>query len=301
MHGDRTTRLASLIVIGTGALWGLYWVPVRRLAELALPGAWGTLAIVASAALLLAPVALVRRRGLTRADPRALASVALGGVAFALYSVGFVYGRVAIIILLFFLTPVWSTLIGRYVMGWRTPRLRIAAIVVGLAGLGLVLGADGDLPLPRGAGEWLALISGLLWSIATTGIRSRLSVRPADAAFVFALGALAGTLVLTPFLEPRPAGVAPEHRVATLGWAIAAGGLWWGLSMASLMWATARLEPARVGILLMTEVVVGTLSAAALAGEHLGPREFAGGALVVGAGLMEVWPLRRRAPRSAPG
>jgi len=301
MPGDRTTRLASLIVIGTGALWGLYWVPVRRLGELALAGGWGTLAIVATAALLLAPVALARRRRLRRADPWALASVALGGVAFALYSVGFVYGRVAIIILLFFLTPVWSTLIGRYVMGWSTPPLRLAAIVVGLAGLGVMLGANGEVPLPRGAGEWLALISGLLWSIATTGIRSRLIVAPAEAAFVFALGGCAGTLVLAPFLEPWPPGVAPEHVVATIGWAIAAGGLWWGLSMASLMWATARLEPARVGILLMTEVVVGALSAAALAGEHLGAREFAGGALVLGAGLMEVWPIRRNEARSARG
>ncbi len=301
MHADRSSRLASLIVIATGALWGFYWVPVRRLAELALPGAWGTLAIVATAAVLLAPVALRRRRRLTRADPWALASVALGGVAFALYSVGFVYGRVAIIILLFFLTPVWSTLIGRYVMGWRTPRLRLAAIGVGVAGLGLMLGADGDLPLPRGAGEWLALISGLLWSIATTGIRSKLSIAPAAAAFVFVLGASAGTLVLAPFLAPWPPALAPPQLVATIGWASAAGGLWWGLSMAGLMWATPRLEPARVGILLMTEVVVGALSAAALAGEHLGAREIAGGALVVCAGLMEVWPIRREASRSGLG
>ena len=32
---------------------------------------------------------------------------------------------------------------GRYLMGWPTPRLRAAAIVVGLAGLALMLGGDG--------------------------------------------------------------------------------------------------------------------------------------------------------------
>jgi drug/metabolite transporter (DMT)-like permease len=295
MHGDRTTRLASLIVVATGALWGFYWLPVRHLAEIGLPGAWGTAAIVAAAACLLAPVARGRRRRLAGAEPSALAAIALGGVAFALYSVGFVYGRVAVVILLFFLTPVWSTLIARYVLGWPTPRLRVAAIGVGLAGLGVMLGADGDLPLPRGAGEWLALSSGVLWSIATTGIRTRSILAPADAAFVFALGALAGALVLAPLLEPWPSAIAADVVASTIGWAIAAGGLWWGLSMAGLMWATARVEPARVGILLMTEVVVGALSAAALAGEQLGPRELAGGALVLGAGLLELWPVQRRA------
>ena len=305
MHGDRTTFLASLIVVATGALWGLYWLPVRRLAELDLPGPWGTLAIVGATAVLLAPVAFARRRRLTSAGPVTLVSVALGGVAFALYSIAFVYGRVAIVILLFFLTPVWSTLIGRYVMGWPTPRLRLAAIVVGIAGLGIMLGADGEVPAPRGTGEWLALGSGVLWSIATTGIRTERALGPGEAAFVFAGGAVAAVLLLAPWLEPWPspmaAPMATASVVAAIGWATAAGALWWGLSMVGLMWATARLEPARVGILLMAEVLVGSLSAAALAGESLEPRELAGGALVLGAGLLEVWPIRRRAGRGPRG
>lgn len=297
MTDPRTTWLATLIVVATGVLWGFYWLPVRRIAAIALPGAWGTLAIVAAAAVLLAPGALRRRRQLAAADRVALASLALGGAAFVLYSVGFVYGRVAVIILLFFLTPVWSTLIGRFIMGWPTPRLRRAAILCGIAGLAVMLGGDGDLPVPRGTGEWLALASGLLWSLATTGIRSRSTIGPVAAAFVFALGACATALILAPLLEPWPrlalADVGP-----LLGWATAAGGLWWGLSMLGLMWATARLEPARVGILLMTEVLVGAASAAWLAGERLGPLEILGGTLVLCAGILEVWPARQRAGHS---
>lgn len=294
MQADRKTQLATLIVVGTGALWGFYWVPVRHLTEIALPGAWGTLAIVTSAAVLLAPFALMSWRRLVASDPLALASVGLGGVAFALYSIGFVYGRVAIIILLFFLTPVWSTLIARYILGWPTPRMRIAAIVVGLGGLALMLGAGGEMPVPKGAGEWMALLSGMLWSAATTGIRTKSELRPIDAAFVFALGACAATLLLAPWLEPWPVAVAARRLGPAVGWAVATGGLWWGLSMAGLMWAAARLEPARVGILLMAEVLVGAVSAALLAGEHLGRLELVGGALVLCAGVLEVWPVHRR-------
>lgn len=293
MRNDRTTLVASLIVVGTGALWGFYWLPVRRLAEIALPGAWGTLAIVAAATVLLAPLALKRRQRLGGADPLALASIALGGAAFVLYSVGFVYGRVAIVVLLFFLTPVWSTLIARFVMGWHTPRLRVAAIAVGITGLAVMLGADGAVPVPRGAGEWLGLISGMLWSIATTGIRAKPSLGPGEAAFVFAAGACAGALLLAPFFEPLPSDITFGSVGRALGWAIAAGSLWWGLSMASLMWAAPRLEPARVGILLMAEVLVGAISAAMLAGERLGGLEIIGGALVLCAGILEVWPIRR--------
>jgi drug/metabolite transporter (DMT)-like permease len=69
--------------------------------------------------------------------------------------------------------------------------------------------------------------------------------------------------------------------------------------MAALMWAAARLEPARVGILLMAEVLIGTVSAAVLAGEALGAVELIGGALVLAAGVLEVWPVRGNAPAPA--
>jgi drug/metabolite transporter (DMT)-like permease len=293
MDSDRTTFLASLIVAATGAFWGLYWLPVRQLAETALPGAWGTLAIVAAAAVLLLPFAVKGRRRLADASPLALASIALGGVAFVFYSVAFVYGRVAIVVLLFALTPVWSTLIGRYVMGWPTPRLRIAAIVAGIAGLAVMLGSDGEVPVPRGTGEWLALISGILWSLATTGIRSKADLGPGEASFVFAAGACAGAVVLALALEPLPGSLSFENVWPAIGWAFAAGGIWWGVSMAGLMWAAPRLDPARVGILLMPEVLIGTISAAVLAGERLGVLETIGGAMVLCAGVLEVWPIRR--------
>ncbi|NRG18169.1 DMT family transporter [Rhizobiales bacterium] len=291
----RITHLATAIVVFTGALWGLYWLPVRSLAEAGLPGAWGTVVITAAATLMLSPLAFLRRRQFARTNRVALASIALGGAAFALYSIGFVYGRVAIIILLYFLTPVWSTLIGRYVMGWHTPRMRVLAILVGLAGLAVMLGADGELPVPRGTGEWMALISGILWSVATTGMRAKSDLEPVAAAFVFALGATVLALLLAPLLKPLPGALPGEGLLASLGLAFATGGIWWGLSVGGLMWATVRLEPARVGILLMTEVVVGVVSAAALAAEHLDPLEIAGGALVLCAGLLEVWPTRSAA------
>jgi drug/metabolite transporter (DMT)-like permease len=290
---ERIPLVASLLVAATGIFWGLYWVPVRRVAELGIPGAWGTLGIVAVATLLLGPFALSGGHRLARCTPLALGSIALGGFAFALYSAGLVYGRVAIVILLFFLTPVWSTLIGRYLMGWPMPRLRGAAIVVGIAGLVLVLGAEGGVPTPSSLGDWLGLVSGLLWSVATTGMRTQVETGPGETAFVFALGALLGTAVLAPALAPWPGLPPAETWLPALGWTLAAGGLWWGLSLAGLMGATIRLEPARVGILLMSEVLVGVVSAALFAGERLGPLEIAGGALVVAAAALEVWPVRR--------
>lgn len=289
MSSARATYLATAIVIGTGVLWGFYWLAVRQLDGLGLPGAWGTLAITVAAASVLVPFVGVRR--LCRADRGALASIALGGVAFALYSIGFVYGHVAIIILLWFLTPVWSTLIGRFIMGWDTPRLRVWAIAVGLIGLFVMLSAGGEVPVPRGVGEWMALVAGVLWAVATTGIRVRPAVAPIEAAFVFALGAVAVSGVLAPVLSDGPEVV---NAGAVAFWAVVTGALWWGPAMALLMWAATKLDPARGGILLMSEVLVGAVSAAFIAGEVLSVPELIGGALVLCAGVLEVWPVKRK-------
>lgn len=285
--------LATLIVAATGMLWGFYWVPVRALEGLGLPGPLGTVAVTLAAVLVLAP-RVIWRRTLAGADGWALAAVALGGAAFALYSVAFVYGRVAMVILLYFLTPVWSVMIGRFLLGWPVSRLRLVAIGVGLTGLVVMLAADGTWPLPEGPGEWMGLLAGVLWSISTTGIRLRPGLEPSASALVFGFGALALALVVVPLMEPWPPAIRVLAPWSAAAIALAAGGLWWVGTILGLLWATARLEPARVGILLMTEVAVGAGSAAWLAGEHLAAPELVGGALVLVAGLLEVWPERRR-------
>ncbi len=300
MTRDRISFLASAIVLWTGCLWGFYWLPVRALDEMGVSGPWGTLCITLAATVLLAGPAFVRRAQILKCDRVALASILLGGGAFALYSIGFLYGRVALIILLWFLTPVWSTLIGRYVMGWHTPRLRIFAIVAGIAGLMVMLSAGGSVPLPRGLGEWMSLIAGVLWAISTTGIRAKSDLDPLSASFVFTLGASAAALAMALVLAPMPVLAQIEQPFAMTGLALFTGAVWWGASLAGLMWAAVRLDPARVGILLMSEVVIGAVSAAVLAGEHLVMAEIIGGALVLCAGVLEIWPQRRENAPPAP-
>ena len=226
-----------------------------------------------------------------------LASIALGGAAFALYSIGFLYGKVALVVLLWFFSPVWSVLIAKYLLRWHVPKLRYVAIALGLAGLFIMLGGDGGIPVPGSLGEWMAFIGGLIWALATAGMRLKSDVPPLPAAFVFALGATVTSIAFAPFLEPLPTIILSDLPLLTAQ-VLLTGGLWWGVSIAALMWATLRLDPARVGILLMTEVVFGAVTAAILAGESLSTSEMVGGALVILCGLLEVWPTKDEPSRS---
>lgn len=281
--------LASAVVLLTGIIWGVYWVPVREIAELGLDGAWGTGAITLAAAAFLLPFVLADTAALRGKDVVGILSIALGGAAFALYSIGFLYGKVALVVLLWFFSPVWSVLIARYLFRVQVPVLRLLAIVVGLAGLFIMLGGDGGLPVPANLGEWMAFVGGLIWAFATAGMRLRSDVKPLPSAFLFALGATLTSFATAPFLEPFPT-IATGDLFAVATTALVTAGLWWVLSIAALMWAAVRLDPARLGILLMTEVVFGAATAAIFAGEGLSTSELTGGALVILSGLLEVWP-----------
>ena len=50
-----TAFFASAIVLCVGVLWGVYWLPVRAIAEPGLDSAWGTGAITLAAMLFLLP------------------------------------------------------------------------------------------------------------------------------------------------------------------------------------------------------------------------------------------------------
>jgi len=78
----------------------------------------------------------------------------------------------------------------------------------------------------------------------------------------------------------------------------------WGLLLALYVvpmlfltiWPATLLTPGRIGILLMSDALVGVISAAALAGEPFGLREVLGTILIVGAATVEVLGQRDKSP-----
>lgn len=279
--------------MAVGALWGLYWLPLRALNAIVKAGPWVTFVVLVPACIVLAPAAWRAHKRQQTISKRGLASVALGGASFALYSIALLYGQVAVVILLFYLTPVWSTLVARFVLGWPISGRRYAAIACGLVGIALVLyTAYGGLPIPHTIGDWLGLLSGLLWALASTGMYTHSRTGALATNFIFCAGAIVTALIMALALGgtitlPQ---LAPTAYVQATAWVLLIGGLWWALALAALMWATQRLWPGRVGILLMSEAVVGALSAALFAAEPFDTLMIAGTALVVGAGVLETVP-----------
>jgi drug/metabolite transporter (DMT)-like permease len=66
-------------------------------------------------------------------------------------------------------------------------------------------------------------------------------------------------------------------------WLLLFGVLWMPVVLWLTMFGASRLDPGRVTVLLMLEVVIGLVSASVLTDEPFGPREVVGAVLIVAA------------------
>lgn len=286
---SRETALAALAVALAGCIWGALWIPLRHLESTGLIGPWANIGAGAAATLVMLPLALWRMRR-TKASWSLLLMGFFGGTAFNLYNNGVMISDVVHVMLLFYLTPIWSTLLARLFLGQPITATRILTIMLGFAGLAIVLGAEGWLPIPRRLGDWLALCSGIFWALAAVLLRKRDEIPPYDSAFSFFAVGLVTSVLLPLLVMPT---VLLEHvptyadLVRSLPWLILLGPLLWVPAQLLLMWGTKRLDPGRVGILLMGEALVGAATAAILTDEPFGWREIVGGLLILGAGLID--------------
>jgi drug/metabolite transporter (DMT)-like permease len=149
----------------------------------------------------------------------------------------------------------------------------------------VVFGIGTGLPVPRSGAEWMGLLSGFLWGASMVALRRV----PPDASeldkvfvqFLF-LGLLFALFALVPGGHPW-AMPTPAVFWHSAGWLLLLGLVWMPLVLWLTMFGGSRLEPGRVAVLLMLEVVIGLASAALLTREPFGPRELVGAVFIVGA------------------
>lgn len=288
MRSDVAIR-ANAAVAFAAILWGLWWLPLRWLERSGLPGDWATLALNAAALAVLVPYLWTRRRWFKEVGVGICLAGLLYGVMMALWNHALIVGEVVRVVLLFYLAPIWSTLLALFVLRARISPMRALSIVLGLAGAAVILGFEGGIPMPRNEGDWFGLIAGLVFAFSATFARGsgagagfRMTV------FSFAGGMLFG-LLLAMVSPVAPAGHEMLEALP-LAAAIALCGM---LPITWLvLWGATHLDPGRVSILLLLDVVASTISAAILTDEPFGWREATGCVMILLAGLAEAspWP-----------
>ncbi len=274
------------VLLFSASLWGLSWWPLKGFAAAGLSGpvlvllSYGVVGLVGMPWLLRERVHWRSEAGLL------LLLAAVGGWANAAFVSALVLGDVVRVMLLFYLSPVWSVLGGRLFLGERVSRRRAGAVALALVGAFLVVGGFDAANAALSVADLLALSAGL--AFAGNNIVSRAAQRIpmlSKTVSVFAGSGVAAVLMLAVVGHSMATWPAPT---LPLGLALAAYGFgWMVLATATWQYGVTHVQAGRAGVIMSAELLVALVSATLLGQDSLAPLEWLGGALIAAAALIE--------------
>ena len=289
MFSEKTPdKTLGIFLALSAGVWGLYWLPLRSIEELGVSASWSVVLFNACPLVVLVPLLLFNYQQLKGlVGPTILAGLMIG-IAFNLYANGLLETTVARATLLYYLTPIWSTLLGVVWLSEPLTKARIIAIGVALIGLFLLLSNANSSNQALNIGDLYSFMSGIFWAIGVS-VLNRWAMIPI-------LPLLACTFLATTLFSALTAGLLPANPVPDLQavkMALPAAAFWAIFIFVPSFFIIFRISqllfPGRVGILTMTEAIVAIVSAAILIPEEsMLLLQWLGAGAIIMAGLIEV-------------
>ena len=272
-----------LSLLLSAVLWGIFWYPLRLLASHGLAGLWSTLLIYGSALAVGVIVMLWRRNGIRNHPMLFVVLACASGWCNVAFILAVLEGTVVRVILLFYLSPLWTVLLGRVILGEvLTARARVTMLCAMLGALIMLWDRKIGLPLPQNYADWLAISSGFAFALSNVMVR-RLHDEDIWIKTVFAwLGVVilaAGWIVVVK--QPWP-----DVADAVVWSAMGFGGFAMLCMTLLVLYGLTHMPAHRAAVLLLFELVAGAVSAQYLTDELVQMREWIGGLLILTAGYM---------------
>ena len=283
-----STLNLSIALTISAAFWGLFWIPLRQLESSGISASWTVIIFNAFPLIVLVPLFFLFFSKFKQSlKPILYASLAIG-MAITFYSKGLVETTVIRATLLFYLTPIWSTIFG---IIWLSEKLtfgRVASIIIAIIGLLLLLSGSHSGNKPLNIGDFYGLMSGIFWGLGATFINrwSNMNIIPLTLfCFIFStIFSLFFPLYFVPEILPDLSLII--NSIYTIF-------IWANLlllpSFCIIFFTAKFLSPGRVGILMMSEVIVAMFSASILIpDEKMFPIQWLGAFAILLAGFYEV-------------
>jgi drug/metabolite transporter (DMT)-like permease len=277
----RQTVAAVAGLLLNAFVWGVSWWPFRRFDALGLNPLWATAAMYAVCTVLIVAARPAAVRALWR-HPPLWGIVLASGATNAAFNWGVTVGDVVRVVLLFYLMPVWATLLARALLGERLTPLVALRLALALVGAMVVLWPPGGgLPLPRQPADWLGLAGGMFFALNNVLLR-KYGQTPAEArglamfaGGVVVAGGLAALLAVQGSIAPPPTPAA--------GWMLGVAALALAFLAANfgLQYGAQHLPAALTAVVMTAEIVFASASAVLLGAERLSAQVLLGGGLIL--------------------
>ena len=282
----KNITIISVVSLLTGALvWGLMWYPYRVLDGLGVSGVLATFLTYGVALLFGLMVTGAVWRELRTAGGWGIALMLCSGWTNFGYVLAILDGEVMRVLLLFYLAPLWTVILARWMLNEKLNGYGYSIIVLSLGGaLSMLWNPDHGLPLPQNRAEWIGFSAGIGFAMLNVMVRrtQQLSVNFKSASVWF------GTVLLTGLSLFYQGNIVRQVQAVPLN-------AWWLLVMIGLVlcatsvivqYGLTNLPANQSIVLFLSELVVAAVSSYFIADEKMGMREMVGAILIVSASLL---------------
>lgn len=280
--------LPVLALLYAASFWGFVWFPARELEAMGMAGLWQMLISYSSALLVLGVARGVDLRSQGSRWSDVVWLVLAAGWTNVAFVLAVLQDEVVRVLILFYLSPLWTVLLGRWLLGEPIRLLTGWMLGLGLLGAVVMLWHDDVLNSPPGMGDYLAMSAGFSFAVTNVMTRRLTQLSTVQKTQLSWLGVVLVSLVWIALIgEAMPA-------LAFAPWmgAVALGLLGFMFATLSVVYAVSRMPVQRSSVIMLFEVVVGAVTAWWLANEAIDLQEWLGGSMIILAGLVAVFAKR---------
>ncbi len=282
-----TKNLSSLLPVLScllaATLWGLFWYPLRLLEQMGVPGLWASALIYLAALLPLLPRVFLQLRGFASHPGMAMLIALAAGWANLGFILAVLDGTIVRVLLLFYLSPIWSVVMGCLFLKERPSITALISVLLALCGAGIMLWQPGlEIPVLTDRADVYAITAGFAFSVLNICVR-----RTGDIPMILKMvPACTGVILLSGLCIAGLQPAMPVINAMSLFLILATGSIGMLLMTYTAQYGVTHLPVHRSAVIFLFEIVAGAVSAMLLTDEVVTFREWAGGLLVIIAAWM---------------
>jgi drug/metabolite transporter (DMT)-like permease len=274
------SKLAIVSLLFAATMWGIIWYPMRLFEQAGMSVVWVTMIMYLTAGIASLPIFLKKRYRWKHISADLLWLALAAGMTNLAFLVALNEGQVMRVMLLFYLSPLWSVILGRW---WLGEKLSLAAIIMFVLAMGgtvlMLWRPEVGLPWPHGLADWLALFASICFAVNNVLSRKLAAVPMALKTTIVLWGVVAVSIVVL-LLQQAP--LPSVDLNVWLSAVLVGGGIIIAMTM-TVLYGLARMPVYLGAVIMLFELVVAAISSALLTTEMMTVPEWIGGAFIFAA------------------
>ena len=260
-------------------VWGIIWYPYRLMANAGVSGIYSSFYVFILTIAIALPYFFIAKKKVPiwSKDFWLLALVA--GYTNISYVLAVIDGEVVRVMLLFYLSPVWTIFLAHFMLNEDTQKRHYIAVFISLIGAFIMFWEPGYLIHLDSRSDWLALSSGLGFAITNVMTRKNAHMTVNQKALAIWLGVIVVAIICIMFDKNAMPTLDFFRPVDAAIMMVIALSLF--LSTLLVQFGVTQIKAVEASSFFLFEIVVAAISSYFLVGESIALKEWLGGILII--------------------